>query len=527
MNASQTKVLIVGAGPVGMATALLLRQHGIPSILIDQSRSIYRLPRAVHLDDEVVRILQSIGLEQSFLRLSKPTLGMKFVDSNLKNLLSFARNPDGIGFGFPEANMFHQPHLDRMLRNEVRRHSEIQFYRSTKMIRMDPMENGQWQITCQNTKSNETMIYHTEYLLAADGADSPIRTMLNIPLRDLGYHQKWLVVDLVTDKKLDIEWKVQQVCHDTDPYTFVPVTDRRFRWEFLLTKPLADTEISQWVKTKIDPWMQGMSYRIQRSAIYTFHSLVAKQMCQDNVFLLGDAAHQTPPFLGQGVCAGIRDAQNLAWRLSWVIKGVATNRILEEFEKERIRHVTSVIRLAILAGRILNPYPAVIRKILNRILAGLSFIPFVRSKIAETRVPDLSSLWNLAKGRSRACVGRMLPQPLIYANGLYCLLDQALGNEMVFLTIDADDFRNVRNVLTDTQRLGITPILIVSPTKDWQEGIDRRAQIADCNGVLTDFFKKNDSTGMFVRPDRYVAAAKSKRQNMADVWNSSWTGSYR
>ena len=295
-------VAIIGCGPVGATMANLLGQAGLKTVVHEAADSEYPLPRACHLDAEIMRIFQGIGLSEEILEIVEPSQGMEFVDKEGNPLFDyedFERDPI---LGWKEDYVFQQPQLDRILREGIGRWPSVELNFGSEVR----------DITDLNAR----------YIVACDGASSPTRESLGIELTDFDFDQTWLVVDLMIDKDPGLPSIIQQVCDPNRPATYVPSANGHHRWEFRIfeNENPEDFRGLERVRELLSNWITGDTGEIVRVVPYRFHAVVADSWRFGNVFLAGDAAHQMPPFMGQGMCSGVRDASNLAWKLKAVIR---------------------------------------------------------------------------------------------------------------------------------------------------------------------------------------------------------------
>ncbi len=312
-------VTIIGGGPVGICAAILLAQQGMTSIVVERHVNPYPLPRAVHIDDEVLRILHTVGVAESFRMVSRPARGLRLVDSRLREIVRFNRAETGIG-GFPQANMFQQPDLEAILRRHVAGVPEVELQCGVEFIGLRHETDGV-SVTARDLSTGRDVHISSRYLLGCDGARSDVRAAIGSRMVDMGFEQRWLVLDVDLGEEVTSWGGVDQVFDRDRPGTYMQITDTRHRWEFRLAdgEGAADFATSETVEPLIRPWAGGTSVEdieIVRAAEYTFRAQVCDRWRSGNVFLLGDAAHLTPPFIGQGLGAGLRDAANLAWKIA-------------------------------------------------------------------------------------------------------------------------------------------------------------------------------------------------------------------
>ncbi len=396
------EVAIVGYGPVGATLANLLGQAGIETFVYERSTEPYPLPRACHLDAEVMRIFQNIGLGDAVGALVEPSRGMLFVDAAGRPLFDyedFVRDPI---LGWHEDYVFIQPELDAALRRGAERFDCVDVRLGVEVNNWQALP-GRWVVAC-------------------DGATSSCRRQAGIDFVDLGYDQRWLVVDVMLRRAVALPDIIHQVCDPLRPATFVPSARNHRRWEFRLRDGEGDEEVSapENVWRLLAPWLRPGDGDLVRAAVYGFHATVAETWRRGRLLLAGDAAHQMPPFMGQGMCSGIRDAANLAWKLRAVLRGGAPESLLDSYEAERRPHVERCIELSIEAGRLLDE-PA---------------FPEPDSDDGErwSRLPPLTGLFQGAGRPAPFPVGHQARQPTVEAGGLRRLLDDVAGPDWYLLS---------------------------------------------------------------------------------------------
>ena len=354
-------VIIVGMGPVGALAALLLGESGVRTAVVERDREVYRLPRAVNLDGEIIRALQRIGRGETVNQLMqqvRPGERAGFADSRRQWLFGTEAKAFGVN-GWQPMNMFDQPELETYLREEAMQQENVTAYigYEAELLRHASVNaNDAVEVSLSASGQNQTATLRARYLIACDGASSGIRKQLGIGWESLGYDHDWLVVDVTTRPGHTLDNDTVQVCDPQRLSTYVCTKDPYRRWEFRLNDGETAQQMLQeeTIRSLIDPWTPRDTYEIRRAAVYQFHAATAERWRVDNVFLAGDAAHQTPPFLGQGMNAGMRDAINLAWKLEFVINGFATDALLDTYESERDAHARDLVEWAVSIGRLME-----------------------------------------------------------------------------------------------------------------------------------------------------------------------------
>lgn len=341
-------VLIVGLGPVGAALAALLVQEGVSVIAVDRETEVYPMPRAVHFDHEIMRLLQQLGLAAEMARHARdlPVYEFRAADGQVLMRMDPApETPSGWGSGY----MFHQPGLETALRDVLAASPLADVRLGWRFVGLAQDAEG---VSATIEGPDGSRVIHARHLVGCDGGSSPVRVALGCRLFDYQFDEPWLVVDVKVLPGARLPDRNLQICDPARPTTCVMGGPGRHRWEFMMLPGenpdamLADDVI----RSLIAPWDVG-PIEIERKAVYRFHGLVADTWREGRVLLAGDAAHQTPPFAGQGLCSGLRDAANLAWKLAAVLRGEAADTLLDTYQTEREPHVRAMIELAIGMGR--------------------------------------------------------------------------------------------------------------------------------------------------------------------------------
>jgi len=541
---AQEPVIVVGAGPVGCTAALLLADFGIPVTLLERYTQPHPLPRAVHLDDEVARILGRIGVSEGFLARSRPGSGLRLLDARHRVMAEFRREHQASQHGFPQANMFHQPDLEELMFARVERHPLITFRRGVEVCGLD---GAAGPVTADPTGpagpvrvharvAGEPETFTGRVVLGCDGANSTIRDLTGIAMEDLRFTERWLVVDIRVQTGLDTWDGVEQVCDPARAATFMQVTGDRYRWEFRLRdgEDEADLITPQALGRLLQPWtgrgdVDGL--QIIRSATYTFRARLASRFRAGRVFLLGDAAHLTPPFIGQGLAAGLRDADNLAWKLAYVLTGRAGEDLLDSYEAERRPHAKALVKKAVRVGWAMTggqDRAAAIRRIA---LAAAVRSERVRQVLGSTATPRLKAgalqrVPRRRRARMPAALrpGGLIPNPLVSAgDGPPARLDTILAGRTAVLTARqpdaelADHCRRHGLVLARISGTGTPPRAGADPDAGWIDirlAGDARPAVPQALTAL----RSNPALTIIVRPDRVVAAVAPRYQLPYPPW---------
>ena len=469
------EVAIVGYGPVGEVLAVLLGQLGHSVVVLERWPEPYPLPRAVHFDHEVGRILQSCGIGAELREISEPGDVYEWRNAAGQTLLRFGRVGDGPS-GWPLSSMFNQPALEALLDARAGDLKSVEVRRGVEVAGLSTDAQG---VTLQTAHRGDV---RAEFVIGCDGANSTVRSLVDLPVTDLGYFYDWLVVDVILDEARVFDPLNLQICDPARPTTVVSGGPGRRRWEFMRLPHETPDELNEEPRAwqLLAPWdVHPGNARLERHAVYTFRARYADQWRAGRVLIAGDAAHLTPPFAGQGMCAGIRDAANLAWKLDLVLTGRAPESLLDTYAQERLPSARASIEFAMELGKVICvPDPAQAaardREMVSAVGKGPSDVPDLPGP--DAGVIQLDS----------PCAGRLFIQPRV--DGV--LLDDAHGAGWRLATVDRD-----------TE--GLEPGLVA-----WFETIGGRVVQLDGADPQTDhWFGEAGVRWVLQRPDFYLFGA--------------------
>lgn len=505
-------VIIVGCGPVGAVAANFLGMHGVRCVVVERETTPHGQPRAFSCDDEALRIYQQIGLVE-LLRADMVTPDrVDYTGVGGRKFAEIATGALDFGAGYSPLHFFYQPLLERTLREGLARHRSVQLRLG---LEVDALRQDAAGVTLE-LADRATHARHTlraRYVLACDGAHSPVRRLLGVDLVGRRYDEPWLAVSGLASEDAIRVPATTFVCDPARP-CFVgkgPAGD--FRMEFMLRpgeRP-ADMERREVIERLVAPFVDPARLEIRRAVVYRFGNAVAARWQVDRVLLLGDAAHQMPPFMGQGLVSGLRDVANLCWKLALVLRaGEAVDpALLATYEAERRPHVRAMADISVRMGHIFLAHSPALARVRDRLFRLLDRFARARRFIREFEFkpgPAISSgLIHGGRRRSdRAPEGSYFPQPRVHTDtGYRVLLDDLLGPSFAVVGLDCDPAAAVGDA-APWSALGARFVRIMSPgTGSPGPGA------VDESGRLTEWFRRHGAAVAIVRPDRFVYGVAS------------------
>lgn len=512
LNSINTDVLIIGAGPTGLTLANLLGQAGVNTLIIDRKPGTVTEPRAVSIDDESLRTMQAVGLDEAVLRDVVPGYGVHYFTRPGGRCFGKVE-PTGKLYGFPKRNAFRQPLFEGTLKTGLERFASLTARFSHELLEFSQDHHGVRALI--RDADGEMMEVNAAYLVACDGGRSPVRKQLGIEMVGSSFSSRWLVVD--TDQDDDPFWQTRVYCDARRPVVEVPGPHRTRRFEFLLKPHETDEQVLSDTRLQalLEPFKGNTPASIVRKTVYTFHARVAERWQVDRVFLAGDAAHLTPPYAGQGMNSGVRDAHNLAWKLIGVLKGKMADTALLSYESERRDHAWALIRLALNLGVVMAPATVLRARLISGAFALIGLLPPLRDYFLQMRFkpkPRFTKGLVLTEGEAgKLSCGHMFPQPMLTdAQGQASLLDDSIGAG--FALIQYGD--HTRQRIDELQHgfwfhLEAKRILILPEHVKTMPSIPGCTVLHDRQGLLKEILGDSNKF-LLLRPDRYIAAIFDK-----------------
>lgn len=487
-------VAIVGYGPIGKVLSILLGQQGWKVGVFERWPEPFPLPRAIVFDDEVARILQSVCDMDEVAKICEPIEDdYEWRNASGQTLLTVPFPLVGLS-GWPGSNFFNQPGLEQVLAVSCESQTTVQVHMGHEVTKLTEYDKHV-ELVIKDQKDVQKRV-SARYVVGCDGANSLVRQQMNVPVTDLGFTFEWLVVDVIPHEKRVWKPKNWQLCDPQRPTTVVSSGPGRRRWEFMKLPGESleelNTEKTAW--KLLEPWgLTPENATLERHAGYTFRASWAEAWRKGRLLLAGDAAHLTPPFLGQGMCAGIRDAKNLAWKLNLVLQGKVEKKLLDTYTLERKTHVQEIIKMAVSLGEIIcvtDPKEAEKRD-----------EAFLSGKVPPMPPFPILTGGVLHRGPDGAYVnptGQPSLQAKVKHQDQFGLFDDVVGQGWTVIS-PVDDPRQLlgEEQIAFLKELGANFVHISNEKSS-------SSAVLDAEGKYADYFKELGLEAMVIRPDYYV-----------------------
>jgi 2-polyprenyl-6-methoxyphenol hydroxylase-like FAD-dependent oxidoreductase len=499
MTALDADVIVVGYGPVGQTVAALLARHGHRVAVYERYAEVYGLPRAIHFDDEVMRVWQTLGIVDDIAHDLLPTDSYTWFGADGEEILTIGTPSPGPS-GWEPSYLFFQPYLEDALIGAVEAQPTATVHRGWAAEALEQADDHV-AVTFRRVRephkgevvpTDETTTVRARYVIGADGANSFVREASGIPFEDLGFRERWLTLDLLPE---DVEALSHlpspcQWCDPERPHMHTRNGRRHRRFEFMLLpgETAEDFRDEAAVWELLAPWMAPDDGTIVRHAVYEFRARLAESMRAGRAVLVGDAAHTMPPFMGQGLCSGVRDAASVAWRLDLVLRGLAPDALLDSYSDERRAHNAWIVGLSSEMGRV--------SCVLDRTAAAER-----DAALRAADAPPAVALPAHERGLlapSGPLAGTRAVQGVVEVDGRSGRLDDLVGGGFVLVTRTAAP-------LPGAARQALEAIGAREVALD---------DVRDVDGRLTAWLDEHAVDAVLVRPDFYVFGAVHAHQDV-------------
>ncbi len=508
---SQCDVAIIGAGPIGLMLANLLAAAGVDVAVIERNDGLVGLPRAIAYDAETLRLFAQVGLFDAIAPslIQNPQVvyfnarGVKLMEMNLP------RSP----FGYSPLGTFYQPHFEQTLLDGLKRFPSARAFFAHNVTSLAQDSEG---VDVQITTLRGQRILRAKFVVGCDGGTSITRESIGARLVGSTYAERWLVIDAVTNNH-DVD-TITFFCDPRRPTVRLPAVGSRVRFEFMQLPGESPDELAtdDSIKRLLAPFADLAEVEIERRVVYTFHARVADAWRKGRVLLAGDAAHLMPPFAGQGMNGGMKDAANLSWKLAAVLAAKADAAILDSYEMERAQNVRSMVNVSRWLGAVIMPTNRAVAGLRDTVFALLNLSSGFRAFVRRGGVlppPQISKSALTGAGRD-AVIGQMVPQPDVSSGGDVQLLDSFLGcHQWLVLGVGSDPAAVVSardRVILDG--LGARRVAINATSAD-----RATLQLQCRDQTFLDWAKSHRLGGVLVRPDRFIAERLAPRAELRSL----------
>jgi len=499
---SHYPVVIVGTGPTGLILAHLLSRQNIATLVIDRADATVDEARAVTIDDESLRTLQAAGVLDKVLPDIVQSYGVHYYSWRQR---LFARiEPKSLEYGYPKRNAFRQQLLVKSLAESLAPPVQLRFRH--ELLSLTQSEHSV-RLTL-NTPDGQRMV-EADWLVGCDGGRSTVREQLGITLEGSSYAERWLIADLIGRKSAFRHTRTY--CDPVRPAIRLPGPQSTVRYEFMLhpgetaESVLDEAQVRRWISAR-EP--SDAHIKLLRKVVYTFHARVASRWREGRVLLAGDAAHLTPPFAGQGMNSGVRDAANLAWKLAEVVRGRAQPSLIDTYEEERKPHAWALINMALRIGAFMQPKSVVGAALAQGLLRLVCLLPPARNYILHLRFKPkprfergLLVPWH--QGKPLVPPGQLMIQPMMQVpDGQIRLLDHLLGSGFALIGWAGA----LPPPPSEWPASAMALIECLRADEDFLARGPGCATARDASGELARVLDSAGATAVLLRPDRHVLA---------------------
>ena len=506
-----TEVAILGAGPVGLTLANYLSKQGVQVTVIEQLDQLIDYPRAIGIDDEALRTIQSLGLVEQVLPHTTPNHAMRFLTP--KGHCFADIQPLTREFGFSRRNAFIQPQVDNVLLQGLKQYSQTQVLFSRQLTEFS--QDAQSVTLKMQNKQGQNEVVKAQYLIACDGGNSVVRRTLNISFDGKTAPNQWIVIDIENDPLATPH--IYLCCDPVRPYVSAALPHGIRRFEFMVMPGETQEELSKpeninKLLAKVLPNTQNIE--VIRQRVYTHNARIADKFRVDRILLAGDAAHIMPVWQGQGYNSGMRDAFNLGWKMALVVKGKAGPELLDSYQIERKDHAKAMIDLSVMAGHVLAPPKKWQGFVRDGIAYALNYIKPIKQYLLEMRFKPMPQYHDgvlIQNKLKNSPVGKMFIQPKVeLVSGEQVLLDEIIGNDFAILAWGVDPQWGLSETsLQQWKKLGVKFIQVLPAVQlqnEKRKQYDGVICVGDIGTDIRTWFGRTNDSMVILRPDRFVAA---------------------
>lgn len=492
-------VAIVGSGPTGMVLAGLLAKQGWTVAVIERYKELYNLPRAAAFDDETMRTFQKLGIAEQLLPGVNVQRGYTWVNATGDVLLDIEYDNPGVS-GWPAQYMMYQPYLEKTLAARLQTMDNVQVYRGATVVDIDDRDDG---VTVEATMDDKSLKIDARYVVGADGGNGFTRDHIKTALDDYGFSENWLVCDFKLHHEVDGLPTFRQVCNPDEPIAIVNIGPKYHRMSFRLEADDDREEVTkpEHVWPRVSEFLQPSEAELIRVANYRFRSRIATDWRAGRVLLAGDAAHEMPPFLAQGMVSGIRDARNLSWKLNLVLNGTS-DTLLDTYQLEREPHVRAITERAVELGHV--------QTMRDKEQAKLRDEQMLAARAAN-KEPDKFVYPPLRDGLV-ANHGGIFPQGLVSTSDKTALFDDAVPHQWVVVTTAP----SVAGGLPSETLEAFSEIDGVIRSFGFGSMFEG-GELSDTGGIYASWFENEQCIAAIVRPDGYLYGTASEPAELVEL----------
>ncbi|MCS2160499.1 bifunctional 3-(3-hydroxy-phenyl)propionate/3-hydroxycinnamic acid hydroxylase [Scandinavium sp. H11S7] len=507
MNNDTYDIAIVGYGPVGQLLALVMGRQGYNIAVYERWESLYPLPRAVFHDHEIRRMLRLLDLEEEVAAISHPSSLYQWFNAQWKMLVEVDWACESISDG-PFGYFFNQPELEAIFDKHVKLLPNVHVHQGWELRALQQHPNN-CELLLSPTAEHDNLQAPTRqikarFVIGADGANSTVRNACGIEWQDLGFAEDWLVVDVKPHEGVRLEVpEAAQWCNPDRPTTLVPGGPGYRRWEFMRLphESLSDLQSTEKVWQLLKPWVTEDTVTLVRHAVYQFRSRIAENWHQGRVLLAGDAAHLMPPFMGQGMCSGLRDVWNLSWRLERILRGVSDATLLEDYTKERKPQIQAVIEASMAMGRVVC--------VADNQQAQARDDAYFQGKVPP--VPPFPGITDgLIYPDEKGLAGQLFIHGPVRRRGNTQRFDEWFGRGFHLIVSDDVVFPSLRDMTETIMQQAGGELVVISAT-------EHPDSYTDVSGKFLAFMRENQVKAVLIRPDFYIYGAVSSVEEIPDL----------